>query len=41
MVERALGLHEIRALWSADEWLLDHWPALGRWCRYVVLTMVK
>jgi 2-polyprenyl-3-methyl-5-hydroxy-6-metoxy-1,4-benzoquinol methylase len=41
MVERALGLQEIRALWSADEWLLDHWPALGRWCRYVVLTMVK
>ena len=41
MVERALGLREIRPLRTADAWLLDHWPALRRYCRYVVLTMVK
>jgi 2-polyprenyl-3-methyl-5-hydroxy-6-metoxy-1,4-benzoquinol methylase len=41
MVERALGLRPIPALARADEWLLGRVPALHRYCRYVVLTMVK
>ena len=26
---------------SADRWLLRRWPALGNWCRYVVVTVRK
>jgi SAM-dependent methyltransferase len=41
MVERALALPPIPALARADEWLFARRPALRRYCRYVILTMVK
>lgn len=41
MVERALGLRPLPRLRRADDWLLARFPALGRLCRYVVITMVK
>jgi ubiquinone/menaquinone biosynthesis C-methylase UbiE len=41
MAERALGCHPMPRLRRADEWLLARVPVLGRFCRYVVLSMVK
>jgi SAM-dependent methyltransferase len=41
MVERALGLGPQPRLRRADDRLLGRFPALGRLCRYVVMTMVK
>jgi ubiquinone/menaquinone biosynthesis C-methylase UbiE len=41
MAERALGFHPLPRLRRADDWLLARFPALGRFCRYVVLTMVR
>ena len=41
MVERALGVRPLPGLRRADERLLERFPALGRLCRYVVMTMVK
>lgn len=42
MVRRALGVRRsLHALARADDRLLALRPHLGRWCRYVVLTMVK
>jgi SAM-dependent methyltransferase len=42
MVRRALGIRRpLPALARADDRLLARWPGLGRWCRYVVLTMAK
>jgi SAM-dependent methyltransferase len=42
MVRRALGIRRpLPALARADDRLLALRPELGRWCRYVVLTMVK
>jgi ubiquinone/menaquinone biosynthesis C-methylase UbiE len=41
MAERALGFHPMPRLRRADDWLLARVPALGRFCRYVVLTMVR
>jgi SAM-dependent methyltransferase len=40
-LERALGVRALPRLRRADAWLLERAPALGRWCRYVVITMVK
>jgi hypothetical protein len=40
-VERALGLSPVPRLRRADDWLLARFPALGRLCRYVVITMVN
>jgi SAM-dependent methyltransferase len=36
-----LGVPRIPALERTDAWLLARFPALRRYCRYVVLTMVK
>jgi SAM-dependent methyltransferase len=42
MVRRAFGIRRpLPRLASLDDRLLDRWPALGRFCRSVVLTMVK
>jgi SAM-dependent methyltransferase len=41
MAERALGRGPLPRLRRADEWLLERFPALGRLCRYVILTMVR
>jgi SAM-dependent methyltransferase len=41
MVERALGFRRMPALRRADTWLLARVPPLRRFCRYVVMTMVK
>jgi SAM-dependent methyltransferase len=41
-VRRALGIRRpLPALERMDDRLLARWPKLGRWCRYVVLTMAK
>jgi SAM-dependent methyltransferase len=40
-VERAFGLRPRPRLRRADDRLLERFPALGRLCRYVVMTMVK
>jgi 2-polyprenyl-3-methyl-5-hydroxy-6-metoxy-1,4-benzoquinol methylase len=41
MAERALGLRPVPGLARADAWLLGRFPALRRYCRYVVLAMVR
>ena len=42
MVRRAFGIRRpLPVLERADGRLLARWPKLGRWCRYVVLTMAK
>jgi SAM-dependent methyltransferase len=42
MVRRALGIRRpLPRLAALDDRLLDRWPGLGRFCRYVVMTMVK
>jgi SAM-dependent methyltransferase len=41
MAERALGLGPLPRLRRADDWLLERFPALGRLCRYVIMTMVR
>ena len=41
MLERAFGLGRRPRLRRADGWLLARAPWLGRFCRYVVMTMEK
>jgi SAM-dependent methyltransferase len=42
MVRRAFGIRRpLPRLAALDDRLLERWPGLGRYCRYVVLTMVK
>jgi SAM-dependent methyltransferase len=41
MAERALGRGPMPRLRGADDWLLKRFPALGRLCRYVIVTMVR
>lgn len=41
MAERAFGTGALVPLRRADAWLLARVPALGRLCRYVVMTMVR
>ncbi len=42
MLERGLGFGKrLKALRRADDWLLERFPSLRRYCRYVVMLMEK